>query len=256
MNGIVQATALKIPLTNYSATLVYCDPPRNLGRNEGNSSDRLNLPDYEDFTIQWIDEAYRCLRVEGWFVICTYHKGRMLYENILKKNYPDLEYDFEIIWDYNFGLYTKQRFVPSHDNILVYRRGNPHFYWTQVAVTSQRLKIGDSRADLRGRTPSSVWPIPRVPGNSKARSFLIDTYRRTCQPIELTTRILKAFTIGGPKAHQRDLVLDLFCGTGSMALSAKTYGRDYFGLDICFHYCSEAKRRNDEDWLRIFYDEI
>ena len=243
---IVQASALKIPLNDYSATLIYCDPPRNMGMNEGGSDDKLHLDDYEDFTIQWIKEAYRCMRVEGWLVVCTFHKHRLFFERVLSENYPELDYDHEIIWDYNFGLYTHNRFVPSHDNILIYKRGNPQFYWQQVAIQSQRQRANDPRADLRGRTPSSVWAIPRTPGNSHERAFMVDTHRRSCQPLELTTRILKAFT----KPH--DLVLDLFCGAGSMALAAKQADRHHLGLDICYHYCLEAQRRNDHEWIRVF----
>ena len=243
---IVNASALKIPVRTYEAKLIYCDPPRNMGMNEHNSDDKLDPFEYEEFTIQWIKEAYRCMRVEGWLVICTWHCQRYFFEHLLRTNYPYLEYDHEIIWDYNFGLYTHDRFVPSHDNILVFKRGHPQFHWQSVAVRSQRQDAGDTRADYRGRTPSSVWPIPRVPGNSKARSFMTDTHRRTCQPLELCTRVVKAFT------DPNDLVLDLFSGAGTMGLATRTAERQYFGLDICEHYCKEARRRLDLEHERLF----
>ncbi len=243
------ATAIKIPIHNYAAKLIYCDPPSNRGMNEGNSSDVLPSDDYHNFCLQWLREASRCMSGNSWLVICLYHKNRFIFQKIIDNPLSglyDLRYDHEVIWDYSFGRYTNNRFVPSHDNILLYKKGKPPFNWRSVTVPSQRMLVGDKRADWRGRTPSSVWSIPRTPGNSLDRKYMVDTYKRSCQPIELCTRFLLALTEPG------DLVLDLFSGSGSMGMACKETQRLYWGMDICKEYLKESKERLEKEPERLF----
>lgn len=235
------SNALSLPIRNKSVKLVFADPPTNRGMNEGASSDTLDPLVYSHFALKWLLEAKRVMAYDSYLVICLYHKIRYLYEHIMHTHFLDLHFDHEIIWDYNFGRYTNQRFVPSHDNLLVYKSGTPKFYWQEVAVESQRLRIGDPRADQRGRTPSSVWAIPREPGNSKSRRSMQDTYRRSCQPMLLCERIIKAYT------RERDPVLNLFSGSGTMEICCRMLKRPVVSVDICEHYCREAKDRWNQE---------
>ncbi len=250
MEQLAVANAFNVPVHNYAARLVYCDPPTNRGMNEGSHSDHLSADDYYNYSLQWMKEAVRCLASDSWLVICTWHKGRYIFEKLMHEFFSHVPYDHEVIWAYEFGLYTRKRFVPSHDNILFFKQGRPRFYWDKVAVESQRLRVGDSRADHRGRTPSSVWSIPRVPGNSKQRGYLKDIYRRSCQPTELCKRVALATTVAS------DLVLDLFAGTGSMGMACKITGRNYIGIDLCKHYVVEANNRLKQESARIFREEL
>jgi len=156
-------------------------------------------------------------------------------------HFSNLKFVQEIIWHYEFGLYTNLRFVSSHDNILVYKFGSPIFYWQSVAIESQRQRVHDKRADPRGRTPGTVWAIPRTPGNSKTRNY-IHTGRRSCQPVELSQRFILAMTAEGEQ------VIDPFCGTGSVAVACQETKRNYYGIDICQEYCDEAKVRVFDRW--------
>ena len=228
---------------NIRAHLVYADPPRNIGKNEGAVSDKLEPSQYQDFTQAWIRDAVNRMRDDSRLVICTNFRNRLMIEETCRRHW--LEYEQEIIWSYNFGLYTRSRFVPSHDNIIVYKLGNPPFNWQSVAVPSQRLQAGDSRGDLRGRVPSSVWNIPRLPGNSLERTH-IKGKGISCQPEQLCSRILLAFT------NKRHVVYDPFAGTGSMAIVCRRHERSYYGLDICEHYVENAKNRIEKQGLTWF----
>ncbi len=43
--------------------------------------------------------------------------------------------------------------------------------------------------------------------------------------------------------NQNDLVLDPFCGSGTTALSAKLYGRNYYTIDNNEEYVELTKKR-------------
>ncbi len=226
-----------------SAHLIYADPPTNRGTNESpGNSDRLSDIEYYNFALEWLTNAIPHLEHHATLVICCYPKIRRVYERVMEYNFSRIKFIQEVIWHYDFGLYTRRQFVPSHDNILIYQQGTPSFNWADIAITSQRQQAGDSRADARGRTPGSVWSIPRVPGNSLDRRR-IHGHRRSCQPIELCTRILRAYT------KPQQLVYDPFAGTGTMAQVAKDNDRNYFGIDIAPEYVTEAHDRLDHVFI-------
>lgn len=232
---IITADARDAPFKSLGATLIYADPPTNRGMNQGASSDRLNSYEYQQFTYGWLLNSASHMSDNSRLVVCCHYLTRETIERLVHKNFS-YKFEQEIIWQYEFGLYTRQRFVTSHDNILVWKKGKPPFNWEAVAIESQRLRDGDSRGDLRGRTPGDVWSFPRVPGNSKDRRFLTGE-KRSCQPIELCKRLVLAYTNKG------QLVYDLFAGSGTMAKACQILERDYVGIDICSYYVDEIKKR-------------
>ncbi len=242
---IIQGDARKPPYI-VRARLVYADPPSGRGKNEGAISDRMSDIDYQQFALSWLSATIRVpglMAEDSRLVLCTFPILRRVYENLIYYNFPELKFEQEVIWHYDFGTYTRKHFVPSHDNILIYRMGNPSFYWEDVAIKSQRLQVGDSRADVRGRTPGTVWSIPRVTGNSFDRAFVRGT-ARTCQPEALCERILLAYTEPGDKIY------DPFAGTGTMGVVCKSHDRRYYGLEICNYYCKDIEERlNKSNWM-------
>lgn len=235
------ANATKLPIRSRVATLVYADPPYNMNYNDNAHVD--DLPDhlYEQFIIDFMQEATRIMLWPAWFVVAICPNVRHIYERLCRRF---LTYDQEIIWHFDFGMYTRTHFVYSHNNLLVYRLGKPEFYWEQVAIPSYRLEHCDSRADMRGRTPGTVWSIPRVPGNDLSRQFIRDK-RRSCQPLDLLKRIVLAYTKPG------DLVVDMFSGSGTMSCICNAFQRKCLATDICEVYINEAKQRLEYNKISI-----
>jgi len=226
------------------AKLIYADPPRNLGKNEGYADDKITDIQYFQFSLDWVKNAETKLAYDSYFVICLSPLIRPIYERLMQR-YTSLDFVQEIIWHYDFGTYTRKRFVPSHDNILIYKQGSPEFHWQAVATRSQRLTAGDSRADQRGRCPGSVWSLPRVPGNDKSRRY-IQGRGVSCQPLELATRLLLAHT------QKEDIVYDPFMGTGTMAKACQLNNRNYYGLEVCPEYTKAARERLENAGWDIF----
>lgn len=214
--------ATRLPINKISPKLIYIDAP-------------YNTSDYENLLTHTLVNIRSFILAEtSWLVICVNYKRRCLAEKLVQQLFQTLKLHNEIIWSYNFGLYTRKKFVVSHDTLLVFKRGTPEFYWQQVSIPSQRLESGDPRGDTRGRTPGDVWDIPRKPGNDLSRRFMKDIYHRQSQPIELCERIVRAYT----KYH--DLVFDPFMGSGTMAKACHFNNRRYIGGDKVEGYVREV----------------
>lgn len=178
-------------------------------------------------------------------IVCTNPNNRRLLEHLIHSNFS-VEFEQEIIWHYDFGTYTKKRFVPSHDNILIYKFGSPPFNWQSVAIESQRQQANDSRADHRGRTPGTVWNIPRVPGNSLSRTYCKDLYKVSQQPEELVKRIVLAYT------NENDIVFDPFSHSGTVGLICKRHHRRFYGVTNKLDYAKAARERIEkQDWMKV-----
>ncbi len=226
---LIADSTRSLPLKTGIARLVYADPPYEC--------DPL---DYEILSEGWLKSAYGLLQSEGWLIIATHYTVRYIVEKIAR---TWLVLDQECVWAYNFGTYTRKQFVPSHDTILIFKKGQPSFYWLPIAVKSQRLKASDKRADPRGRTPGTVWNYPRVPGNSLDRR---DSYSRSSQPEDLCERIIKAYTKSG------DLIVDLFCGSGTMPYVCRRLGRDCVSIDNNENRIFETVDRMHNEPKRFF----
>lgn len=221
-----------VALRNYPPqyfNLIYYDPPQEINYNR---QDRYvyNLSECLDTVIPRLAENSR-------LVIFTSLKNRFVHEYYMyKRGYHIHE---EIIWYYDFGLYTRKYFVRSHNTILVYKFGQPPFNWLDVAIKSQRLKAGDLRGDVRGRTPGDVWEIPRLPGNSSERRIIDDNIGlgRSQHPKELVRRIIKAYTNTG------DWVLDPFAGSGIVLEQCRNFNRNCIGIEINPYFAHQIQQR-------------
>lgn len=247
---IVNADSHNPPIKYGSGRLVYLDPPYNMGINDTAVDDRILDDDYRNKAREWIHQAVKLVMPNGYLVIALPPRLRFMYEEIVYKEHPHLRFENELIWAYNFGKYTRERFVPSHDTILVFKSGGPSFYWQAVAEQSERMRLNDPRTDWRGRTPGDVFFIPRLPPNSPEKAWMLSrTYTlRSSQPEELIRRLVKAYTLAG------EVVLDMFGGSGTVPKICRDLGRVCISLDICEVYCKEANRRlKNVEWERGQY---
>ena len=240
---LIASDAKQTPLRQRSASFIYADPPHR------NGWDYTHIDNYTDFAEQWIAEAHRLLAAHSYLIICVDNSTRYTYERLLQ-SYSVIELVQDLIWYYDFGTYTRRKFVQSHTTFLVYKVGRPTFYWEQVAERSQRMEAGDSRADWRGRTPGTMFAIPRVPGNSFDRRYI--GQHRSCQPTELLETFVKAYT---NNKRTDELVVDLFSGSGSMAKACQKLGRLCVSMDIEEMFVKQVNQRVHHDWERFIRED-
>ena len=171
---------------------------------------------YEDFSLKWITQAERILKPGGSiYIISGYTNLYYILKALKNTRLKELNH---IIWKYNFGVYTKRKYVSSHYHILFYvKPGTRHTFNTFSRYgTHERTESGGS-SNYKDR--EDVWIINREykPGEMKNKNQL---------PEALLKKMIQY------SSNEGDLVCDLFLGSFSTAKVAIGMNRDAAGFEI------------------------
>jgi site-specific DNA-methyltransferase (adenine-specific) len=215
--------------------LIITDPPfaidfkakrGNYNRNADNVLEGYNEikeADYYNFSYNWICEAYRILKESGsMFVFSGWNNLKDILVALDKVGFKLVNH---VVWKYQFGVFTKNKFVSSHYHCLYVCKDD-----------SKRKFYSDSRfgpGSTRYRDMEDVWIINREYWRNKKKT-----------PTKLPTEIIKKILQYTSK--EGDLILDPFLGSGQVAVVSKAMGRHYAGFEIVKDYFDFAKKRLDE----------
>jgi len=218
-----------------SVDLLLTDPPFGINfhlvgtqynrkqKELGRIYSEVNVEDYFDFTLQWLTKVYNVMKpTASGFIFSGWNRlGDIL--NALEKN--GFRVINHIIWKYQFGVFTKKRFVTSHYHIL---------YFTKLSANKDKLRTFN-RISEYSSSPGKlyfedVWRINRdyQKGGDKTPTRL---------PLAVTDKCIR---IG---SNENDLVLEPFLGSGSVVLSCIRYKRRYIGFEISEPIFNIAKKR-------------
>ncbi|MFQ3610323.1 MAG: site-specific DNA-methyltransferase [Fimbriimonadales bacterium] len=232
--------------------LIVTDPPFAIGfrakrSNYNRTAERVlegynEIPQeaYYDFTLSWLQEAYRILKPSGsLYVFSGWNNLRDILNAIDAVGFEVVNH---IIWKYQFGVFTRRRYVSSHYHCLYVCKDDRlrAFYPDSRYPADARDEHGGS---LRYKDMEDVWTIPREYWNG-------DVKTPTKLPYALVEKILQY------SSKEGDLVLDPFLGSGQVAVVAKAMGRRYLGFEIVPEYYQFALRRLEEGVYRIPSDEV
>ncbi len=238
-------------LPDACARLIYIDPPFNTGKvqrrdrirvSKDETGDRIGFggrrysvqrlagSDYEDdfddylgFLMPRIEAALRCLTPDGSLMVhldCReVHYVKVALDRALGRD----SFKNEIIWAYDYGARSRNRWPAKHDSILWYALDPDNYvfnfdemdripYMAPGLVTKEKAE--------RGKTPTDVWWHTIVPTNGREK-----TGYPTQKPLGILNRIIKV--------HSRptDTVLDLFAGSGTTGEAAALHGRGFVLID-------------------------
>lgn len=231
--------------------LIVTDPPFAIDfkarRTNYNRTQERVLEGYNDipaehyyaFTCAWMQEAYRVLKETGsMYVFSGWNNLRDILNALEEVGFLTVNH---LIWKYQFGVYTKRRFVTSHYHCLYVckHESKRRFYPDSRFPTDARTPDGHS---ARYRDMEDVWVIPREYWNG-------DVKTPTKLPYALVEKILQYSSQPG------DLVLDPFLGSGQVAVVAKHMGRRYLGFEVVPEYYRFALKRLEADAYRLRADE-
>jgi len=211
-----------------SIDLMICDPPfginentfgKHYNRDESNVIEGyIEAPkNYVEWTEQWLQEAYRILKDNGSIYVISgwtnAHKIALAAENV------GFNIVNKIIWKFNFGVATKQKYVSSHYEI---------FYMTKnknADVTFNRCcrftpdDKNDNNGSLLYQDLEDVWTINKenCPGKKKNKNKL---------PEDLIRKIIQY------SSNENDIICDFFLGNFTTAIVAKKMGRIPCGFEM------------------------
>lgn len=215
-------------IADSSVDLIVTDPPygicgeslhKHYNRNEKIVLDGyIDIPPdkYEQFTFQWISEAARVLKPGGSIYIVSGYTNLHHILNALHKT--KLKEINHIIWKYNFGVYTRKKWVSSHYHILYYVKPGASPTFNTYCRYSDSEKAGEG-GSLNYRDREDVWIINREykPGEIKNKNEL---------PTELLIKIIQY------SSNEGDLVCDFFLGGFSTARVALGLNRRVCGFEL------------------------
>jgi site-specific DNA-methyltransferase (adenine-specific) len=238
-------------LPSSSVELIYIDPPFNTGKaqtrhqirtirdedgdrtgfqghryrtiKKGTTGYSDSFDDYLGFLRPRLTEAHRTLRPTGsLFFHIDYrevHYCKIMLDDIFGREC----FQNEIIWSYDYGARSKQKWPAKHDNILWYTKHPSKFTFNldvcdRIPYMAPGL-VGEEKA-ARGKTPTDVWWHTIVPTNGKEK-----TGYATQKPLGIVERIVKVHSNPG------DVCLDFFAGSGTLGEAAAKHGRSFLLID-------------------------
>ncbi|CAN5530698.1 site-specific DNA-methyltransferase [soil metagenome] len=233
-----------------SAQLVITSPPYNIGKSYERK--RSTIEEYVSQQARVIGEAVRILKPGG--SICWqvghYINGHSQIIPLDMLLYPCFAVHQaksaiflrnRIIWHFEFGYNSKQRFSGRHEVILWFTKGDNYTFNLDALRVPQkypgkRAYQGPQKGKLSGnplgKNPGDVWIFPNVKGKHVEKTC------HPCQfPIELADRLIEAFT------NKKDLIVDPYVGTGSSVAAAILRQRRAAGCDAIAQYVRIARNR-------------
>jgi site-specific DNA-methyltransferase (adenine-specific) len=171
---------------------------------------------YADFTRSWIAQAQRILRPGGSIYIISGYTH--LPDILTALRETDLQEVNHIIWKYNFGVYTQNKYVSSHYHILYYVKpgGKPTFN-TYCRYGAGETNGGTGAQNYLDR--EDVWIINREYKRGKTKN-------KNELPPQLLIKMLQY------SSNEGDLVCDLFLGSFSTAKIAIGLNRRACGFEM------------------------
>src|SRR5438067_5219729 len=214
--------------------LILTDPPYNLGKDYGNSSDQQSVEDYLAWTERWIDIALPKLKANGsLYIFLTWRFAPEIFV-MLKSRMTMMN---EIIWDRrvpSMGGSTRS-YSSVHDTIGFFVKRKDYYFDLDAvripydAVTkkarSRSIFVGAKWLEV-GYNPKDLWSVSRLHREHAER---VD--HPTQKPLEIIERMIKASCPPG------GVVPEPFMGSGTTALAARKLGRHFTGFELNQAYC-------------------
>lgn len=265
MNKVIFADNLEVlqAMPAESVALIYIDPPFNTGKVQSRKQlktvrdargDRVGFKgqtyrttvlgeksyhdafdDYLGFLEPRLREAHRILTPDGsiYFHIDyrEVHYCKILLDTIFGRS----SFLNEIIWAYDYGARSKNKWPAKHDNILWYAKDPENYIFNyseldRIPYMAPGL-VGPEKAAL-GKTPTDTWWHTIVSPNGKEK-----TGYPTQKPLGVIRRIILA------SSRPKDTVMDFFAGSGTFGEAALELGREFILIDSNPEAIEVMKRR-------------
>jgi len=190
--------------------------------------DSFGDDDYEEFTTQWLTEIFRIVKPNGNLIIFgTYH-------NIYKIGYILQSLDRKII---NSIVWYKRNAFPNITQRMLCE-STEHIIWavnnSQKDATKWVFNYNILKQFNNGKQLRNVWDIPMTSISEK---------RFGKHPSQKPKEVINRLILGC--SNEKEIILDPFLGSGTVAMMAKYHNRKYIGIDNNSEYIDLAKKRID-----------
>lgn len=233
-NKIICGDCLDVLPTLPRATMIFADPPDNLGVKYDGFEDRW---DKDSDYIRWLgDLAAKAANHSDVFWLSYYWK----WDVALKGEIGWIEDWFDkidikpYVWWFTFGQHRDSDNGSCFRPMLRFSKPGKEWYTDTIREPSARQReYNDKRANPKGRVPGDVWDgvwhESRVCGTFKEKR----KWHKNQHPEALIERMVKMST------RPYDTVIDLFAGTGTVNRVCKRLRRNCIGIEISRLYAEK-----------------
>lgn len=247
-------------LTDQSVDLIFADPPYNIKKADWDSFE--SQEQYIDWSMQWIREASRVLKLTGSLYICGFS------EILADLKHPTSKYFHScrwLIWYYKNKANLGNDWGRAHESILHFRKSSKAKLNTddvRIPYGAHTLKYpshpqAETSAYGKGETKKHSNWLPNPKGAKPKDVIEIPTTcngmgETTPHPTQKPEELLRKFILAS--SQEGDLVIDPFSGSGTTAVVAEQLNRRWMGCDLNSEYNQWAVRRI-ENVRRLTKDE-
>jgi len=169
---------------------------------------------YPVFTHSWLSQVYRILNPTGSiYVFSGWNNLKDILNALDDVGFITINH---IIWKYQFGVFTRRKFVTSHYHVLFAVKDAKQYVFNKI-----------------DHYPEDVWVIKREYWSGKVKT-------PTKLPRELVQKIIRY------SSNEGCLIFDPFLGSGTVAEVAATLRRRFLGFEIVPDYYRFACERLKE----------
>ena len=218
------------------ATLIFTDPPYNIGIDygSGKAADLLDHDQYMAWVRRWVGLCRECLAEDGslWVMIGDEYAAE--YAITLKE--AGFSIRSWIKWYETFGVNCSNKFNRTSRHVFYATMDEHSFVFNPEPVTrpsDRQTKYGDQRAASGGKLWDDVWQIPRLTGTCSER---IPDF-----PTQLPLALVEPIVLCASNPGQ--LVVDPFNGSGTTGVASVRNGRRYVGIESGAKFADIASRR-------------
>jgi len=156
--------------------------------------------DYYNFTESWISEISRIMKqTSSTYIFSGWTNLEAVLRSIREAGLTVLNH---LVWQYQFGVFTRKKFVTSHYHLLFVVKNQKKYYFNKIE-----------------HYPIDIWDIKRDYDQKKKKNG-------TKLPLKLIQRCIDFSTKPG------DIILDPFLGNGTTAEAAKANYRHFIGFEM------------------------
>ena len=236
-------------LSDKSVDLVLTDPPYSIGFDGGKGWDSQwkTEKEYLDWCKEWTTECVRVLKDNRMLIVWGTLKTDtfLRYKLDILNSFDNMVGQNEIIWSYNWGGRAKTNFARKHEYAFCYSKGKDFLFNSSDIRIPRKLKknLKTGKEHTEGTIPTCVW---EKNNHTTSKDFI--NWHPTTKNLEFLGRIIKAYT------NKNDVVLDIFMGSGSTAMSCLRTNRNYLGCESNKEYyekiCERIKKeKNLENFM-------
>ena len=234
-----------------SVQLIYIDPPFNTGRTQTRGGHKTvrsetgnrvgfkgqlyetikstvlsyddTFSDYWQFLEPRLEEAWRILKDSGTLYLHLDYREAHYAKVLLDALFGRDCFLNEIIWAYDYGGKSKNKWPSKHDTILVYVKNPATYYFNSTEVDREPYMapgLVTPEKVAKGKLPTDVWWHTIVSPTGKEK-----TGYPTQKPMGILRRVIQA------SSREGDLVLDFFGGSGTTGAVAAELNRKFILID-------------------------